>query len=98
METLEKLQNRVLRHIARSLARVSRERTQDFRKRLSSVHAASSEVAVAAKWLREETYPEDEGTGAGEAMRAMVFGRPFEKEQAPPSRFVRQFLQFLDDL
>ena len=34
----------------------------------------------------------DKRTGAGEAMRAMVFGRlSFEKGKAPPSRF-RQFL------
>ena len=38
-------------------------------------------------------------TGAGEAMSAMVFRRlSFDKEQAPPSRFVRQFLEDLDGL
>ena len=32
-------------------------------------------------------------------MRAMVFGRlSFEEVQAPPSLFVRQFLEDLDDL
>ena len=69
------------------------ERTQDLRKRLG-VHTIVSKMQVrrllwAKKWLREETYPEDERTDAGEAMRAMVLGRlPFEKVQAPPSRFV----------
>ena len=98
VETLEKWQNRALRHIARSHGHMSRERTQDFRKKLG-VHTVVSTLQVrrllwAKKWLREEAYPEEEGTGAGEAMRAMVFGRPsFEKEQAPPSRFVRQFLE-----
>ena len=75
-----KVQNRALRHIARSLVHVSRERTQDLRKRLG-VHTVVSTLQVrrllwAKKWLREETYPEDERTGAGEAMSAMVFGRP----------------------
>ena len=46
-----------------------------------------------------KTYSEEERTGACEAMRAMVFGRlSIEKEQAPPSRFVRQFLEDLDAL
>ena len=68
-----------------------------------STHTVVSTMQVrrllwANKWLREETYPEDERTGAGEAMRAMVFGRLSpEKGQAPPSRFVRQFLKDLDD-
>ena len=36
---------------------------------------------------------------AGGAMRAMVLGRlSFEKEQTPPSRFVRQFLEDSNDL
>ena len=44
-------------------------------------------------------HPKDKRTGAGEATRAMVLGRLlFEKEQAPPSRFVRQFLRDLDAL
>ena len=91
------------RHIARSPVHVSRERTQDLRKRLG-VHTVVSTLQVrrliwAKKWLREETYREDERAGAGEAMRAIVFGRlSFEKEQALPSRFVRQFLEDLDDL
>ena len=52
----------------------------------------------AKKWMREETYREEERTGASEAMRAMVSGRlSFEKGRTPPSRFVRQFLEDLDD-
>ena len=103
VETLEQWQNRALRHIARSPLHVSRERTQDLRKRFG-VHTVVSTLQVrrllwAKKWLREETYPEEERTGAGEAMRGMVFGRLlFEKWQEPPSRFVRQFLKDLDDL
>ena len=94
VETLEKWQKTVhLRHIARSAVHVSRERTQDLRKMLG-VHTEVSTIQVrrllwAKNWLREATYPEKERTRAGEAMRAMVFGRP--------SRFVRQFLEDLDD-
>ena len=77
--------------------------TQDLRKRLG-VHTVVSTLQVrrilwAKKRVREETDPEEERTGAGEAMIAMVFGRlSFEKGQAPSSRFVRQFLEDLDDL
>ena len=50
VETLEIWQNRTIRHIARSPVHVSRERTQDLRKRLGvhtvSVNAASSEVTL----------------------------------------------------
>ena len=53
----------------------------------------------AKKWRREEAYPVDKRTSAGEAMRVMVFGRlSFEQGQAPPSRFVRQFLGDLNAL
>ena len=91
VETLEKGQNRALRHTARSLVHVSRERTQDLRKKLG-VHTVVSTLQVrrllwTKRWLREETYPEDERTGASEAARAMVFGRlSFEKGQAPDLR------------
>ena len=34
----------------------------------SSINAASSEVTLGKEMLREETYPEEERTGAGEAM------------------------------
>ena len=91
------------RHIARSGVQVSRERTQDHRKRLGA-HTVVSTLQVQRllgpkKCLREEKYPEGDRTGAGEAMRAMVFGRlSFEKAQAPPSRFVRHFLEDFDDL
>ena len=101
-ETWKSGKNRAPRHIARPPVHVSRERTQDLRKRLG-VHTIVSTLQVrrllwAKKRLREETYPEDERT-SGEAMRAMMFGRlSFEKRQAPPSRIVRQFLEVLDDL
>ena len=60
VKTLEKWQNRALRHIARSPA----QRTQDLRMRLGG-HTVVSTLQVrrllwAKKWLREETYPEDE--------------------------------------
>ena len=60
VETLEKCQKRSLRHIARAPVHVSRERTQDLRKRLG-VHTVVSTLQVrrllwAKKWLREETY------------------------------------------
>ena len=89
--------------IARAPVHVSRERTQDLRRRLG-VYTVTSTLEVrrllwAEKWLREGTFPVDKRTGAGEATRAVVFGRlSFEKEQAPPSRFVRQILGDLDAL
>ena len=59
----------------------------------SRLHCKFGRWLWAKKWLLEGVHPKDKRTGAGEAMRAMVFGRLlFEKEQAPPSRFVRQFL------
>ena len=82
---------------------VSRPARKTLRKRLG-VHTVFSTLQVrrllwAKKWLRGETYPEEERTGAGEAMRAMLFGRlSFEKGQTPPSRFVRQSLVDLDAL
>ena len=97
VKTLEKLQNRALRHKARAHFHVSRERTPDLRRRLG-VHTVTSTLQFrrwlwAKKWLLEGVHPKDKRTGAGEAMRAIVLGRLlFEKEQAPPSRFVRQFL------
>ena len=45
VETLDKWQNRALRHIARSAVHVSRERTQDLRKRLG-VHTVVSTMQV----------------------------------------------------
>ena len=45
VETLDKWQNRALRHCARSPVHVSRERTQDLRKRLG-VHTAVSTLQV----------------------------------------------------
>ena len=102
-ETWKRWKSGALRLTARSPVHMSRERTQDLRKRLG-VHAVVSTLQVrrplwAKKWLREEAYPWEERTGAGEAMSAMVFGRlSFEKGQAPPSRFVRQFLEDMNDL
>ena len=103
VETLEKWQNRASRHIARAPVHVSGERTQDIRRRLG-VYTVTSTLQVrrllwAKKWLREGTIPMDKRTSAGKAMRAVVFGRlSFKKGQAPPSRFVRQFLVDLDAL
>ena len=55
VKTLQKLQNRALRHKARAPFHVSRERTQDRRKRLG-VHTVTSTLQVrrwlwAKKWL-----------------------------------------------
>ena len=63
----------------------------------SGVNAASSEVVLGKEMdARRNIYRR---TSASEATRAMVFGRmSFEKGQAPPSRFVRQFLEDLNDL
>ena len=81
VETLEKLQNRALRHIARSAVDVSRERAQDLWQRLR-VRCKFRDYSGQRKWLREETYPEKERTDVDEVMRAMRFGRlSFERDR-----------------
>ena len=80
VETVEKWENRVhydtlqeLLFLCLGSARKTFEGGLECTR--SRLRCKFGDCSCAKKWLREGTIPMDKRTGAGEAMRAMVFGR-----------------------